>query len=233
MLTADVSGSVGTVKRHWGAAHIILKLVVLASLLGNIYLVGLLRHSPGSFDQLRAGGTAAFPGLVTKASERSISIKTDDGTKTIQLAADTPFALFPKDYQTLIPIGLPSSRDDIVVGSTEASVSAQLPYLKTPQALRVNLVRSDTLTGKVAELKDNQLTYKAFAASGAKDETRQFAAGVTFAKLEADGTMAPATKDDVKKDMGMYAYLSGSATDSSAEIVKLVVAAFSAPTPTE
>ncbi len=204
-------------------------LVVIASLLGNWYLIGLLRHSPGSYGQLKAGGTAAFPGLVTRVSTSSISVKTTKGTKTITVKKDTPYALFPKDYQTLIPIGLPSSSADVVVKKTEASVSAQLPYLKKPQALRINLVRDDVLTGKVIELSGTAVKFKGFAASGAKEETRVIASNASYAKLGTSGTLTAAVAGDVKKDMGLYAFLDGPASSATAQVTKLIVADFSTP----
>ncbi len=229
MLTQEVLTGTGQPAKRWAIGRIVVKIVIIASLLGNLYLVGLLRHSPGSYSQLTGGGTAAFPGTVTKAAERSITIETTDGAKTIAVGSDTPYALFPKDYQTLIPIGLPSSRDDVVAGSTEASVSAQLPYLKQPQALRINLVRDDVATGKVLEVSDKSLKYTAFAASGAKEETRTLSDSLTVLKLEQDSTTSVGTREDISKDRGLYAFLSGPATDASAQIVKLIVADFTAP----
>ena len=210
--------------------HLVMKLIVLASLLGNWYLIGLLRHSPNSYAQLKSGGTAAYPGTVTRSSASSISIKTTKGTKTVAVKKDTPYALFPKDYQTLIPIGLPSSKADVVVGTTEASVSAQLPYLKAPQALRINLVRSDVLTGKVIELKDGTLKFKGFAATGAKEESRALSPSATVQKLGTDGKLTPATQAAISKDMGLYAFLSKASSDATGQITKLIIADFSAPT---
>jgi hypothetical protein len=215
--------------------HLIVKLVVLVSLVGNFYLIGLVRHSPNSYGQLKAGGTAAYPGLITRASASQLSVQvTDDkgkkSTKRVALKSDTPYAIFPKNYQTLVPIGLPSSAADIVVGTTEASVSAQLPYLKAPQALRVNLVRDDMLTGKVIEAKSDQITFKGYAAAGYADETRSFAAGLTYQKLGTDGTLSSINQADVKKDMGLYAYLDGVAENKDAKITKLIVADFTATT---
>lgn len=210
--------------------HVVFKLIVLVSLLLNWYLVGLLRHSPGSYDQLKAGGTAAYPGTITKASARQLAIKTSDGTKQVAISDTTPFALFPKDYQTLIPVGLPSSRDDIVVGTTEASVSAQLPYLKQAQALRVNLVRDDVLTGKVIEVTGTTVKFKGFAASGATEQTRTLASNATYFKLGSDGTLATAGPSDVAKDFGLYAFLNKPASDTTGQITKLIIAEFSTAT---
>lgn len=207
--------------------HVLVKLVILASLLSNFYLIGLLRHSPGSYDQLKAGGTAAYPGTITKASAKQLTIKTSEGTERVAVDTTTPYALFPKDYQTLIPVGLPSSLEDIVPGKTEASVSAQLPYLNEPQALRVNLVRDDVLTGKMIEVTGNTLKFKGFAAAGAKEETRTLAGNATYLKLGADGTLAAASRTDLVKDIGLYAYLDKTATDASGQITKLVIAEFS------
>ncbi len=210
--------------------HIVWKLVIIASLLGNAYLIGLLRHNPGSYDQLKAGGTAAYPGTITKASANQLDIKTSDGTKSVAITNTTPFALFPKDYQTLIPVGLPSSRDDIVVGTTEASVSAQLPYLKKPQALRVNLVRDDVLTGKIIEATATTVKFKAFAATGATEQTRTLASNVTYFKLASDGTLSAASSSDLAKDLGLYAYLDKPASDTTGQITKLIIAEFSTAT---
>lgn len=209
--------------------RIVWKVVVVASLLFNFYLIGLVRHSPGSYSQLKAGGTAAFPGTVTKISTSHITVKTSKGTERIALSETTPFALFPKDYQTLIAVGLPASAADVVAKATEASVSAQLPYMKIPQALRVNLVRSDVLTGKVIEISANTLKFKGFAASGAKEEVRSFASGATVVKLGGDGSLTPATLADVQADMGLYAFLDKPASDASGQITRLIVADFSTP----
>ncbi|MEK7461289.1 MAG: hypothetical protein AAB647_03700 [Patescibacteria group bacterium] len=210
--------------------HLLGWLVVIASLVFNWYLIGLLRHNPNSYVQLKAGGTAAFPGTVTKVSAKSITVKTvNNGTKTMAVKTETSYALFPKDYQTLIPIGLPSSKDDVVVKQTEASVSAQLPYLKTPQATRINLVRADVLTGKVIETSSSAIKFKGFAASGAKEETRILAGNVIVQKLGADGKLAAATFSDVKKDMGMYGFLDKPTSDTTGQITRLIVADFSTP----
>ena len=224
----DVTGSAPTVKRAVRVQPLLIKLVILVSVIGNLYLIGLLRHSPGSYQQLKTGGTAAYPGTVTRSSAGSISIKqVKGGTKTIAVKKDTPYALFPKDYQTLIPVGLPASRDDIVVKQTEASVSAQLPYLKAPQAVRINLVRADVLTGKVIEVSGSAIKFKGFAASGAKEETRVIANGATYQKLGADGKLTAAVQGDTKKDMGMYGFLDKPASDATGQITKLIVADFS------
>lgn len=209
----------------------IMGLLLLASLIGNAYVVGLLRHTPNSFAQLRDGGTAAYPGTVTKLSDKTITIKGTDAdgketTKSITLASDTPFAIFPKNYQTLIPVGLPSSKDDAVVGTTEASVSAQLPYLSAPKALRVNLVREDLLTGKVIEVKDGTVKFTAYAAEGYKEQTLKFAASATYQKLGADGTITVVAQADVKPGMGLYAYLDKAAGPDDAVIQRAVVADF-------
>lgn len=221
--------AVGWKHKHW--KHWVIKLVVLASVLGNLYLIGLLRHSPNSFAQLKAGGTAAYPGLITRVSDRAISIQVTDAkgkksTKRVALKSDTPYAIFPKNYQTLVPIGLPSSKADIVVGTTEASVSAQLPYLRAPQALRVNLVRDDMLTGKVIEVTGDSVKFKGYAAAGYADETRQFAPGMNYQKLGTDGTLSSVGQGDVKVDMGLYAYLTAPASNKDAKITKLIVADF-------
>lgn len=208
--------------------HLVWKLVILGSLVTNAYFIGLVRHSPGSYSQLKEGGTAAYPGTITKTSAKQLTIKTSEGTKRVAVSDTTPYALFPKDYQTLIPVGLPSSAADIVVGTTEASVSVQLPYLKTPQAVRVNLVRDDVLTGKVIEVSDSTLKFKGFAGSGAKEETRILAANATYLKLGSDGTISAATKADSVKDFGLYAFLDKPASDSTGQIIKLVVAEFTA-----
>lgn len=206
----------------------IISLLFLVSLLGNLYLVGLLRNTPNSFAQLRQGSTTTHPGTVTKLTKSRITVKGESGTKSIALTKDTAFALFPKNYQTLIPVGLPSSRDDAVVGSTEASVSAQQAYLSAPKALRVNLVRDDMLTGKVIEVKDNSVTFKAFAAEGFKEQTLKFAPTITYLKLGADGTLTAIQQADIAKDMGLYAYLDKPAGPDDALIVKVVVADFTA-----
>lgn len=208
--------------------------IVLASLLGNVYLIGLLRHSSGSFTQLRNGGTAAYPGLVTKSSATSISIQvTTNGkksTKVVSIPKNTPYAIFPKNYQTLIPIGLPSSAADIVVGKTEASVSAQLPYLASAKALRINLVRDDMLTGKVEAVNADSIKFKAYAASGYVDQTLKMAANAPVQKLGTDGTFSTIKLADVKIDQGMYAYLNQAAGPDTAVIQHLIVADFTSST---
>lgn len=215
-------------------------LLFIVSLIGNLYVWGLLQHSPGSYTQLKNGGTAAYPGLITKASDKSISIKvtTKDAksekdvvsTKTVSIPKDTPYALFPKNYQTLIPIGLPSSNADIVIGTSEASVSAQLPYLASAKALRINIVRDDMLTGKVIEVKDGTIKFKAYAAAGYKDQALKVAANATFKKLGTDGALTDLKLADIKADQGLYAYLDKVAGPDDAVITKGVVADFTSST---
>ncbi len=212
-------------------AKLIWLVIVLVSLLGNVYLIGLLRHSAGSYSQLKNGGTAAYPGVIKKASATSMSIETTtDGkksTKTVSIPKDTPYAIFPKSYQTLIAVGLPSSASDIVVGKTEASVSAQLPFLAKPKALRINVVRDDMLTGKVIEVSGDSIKFKAYAATGYVDQTLKMAVNATVQKLGTDGTISSAKLSDVKAGQGMYAYLDQAAGPDTAIIQRLIVADFS------
>lgn len=205
--------------------------ILVVSLLVNLYLVGLLRHTPGSYKQLSEGNSASVVGTVTKVSRGSFKIKTaNEGTKQIKLTADTQYALFPKDYQTLIPVGLPSSNKDIVAGTTEANVSVREGYLSATKAIRVNLVRADVITGKVIEVSGNTIKFRGFAATGATDETRTLTGSVEILKFSPEGTFSPAKQEDVKKDMGLYAFVDKQANDPSGQITKLVVADFTSPT---
>ncbi len=202
-------------------------LISIAGLLTSWYLIGLLQNTPGSYAELKQGKSTSFVGTVTKVNKSSITVKTaTDGSKRLATVKDTTYALFPKDYQTLIPVGLPSSNDDVVANVTEANVSARLGYLTKPQAVRVNLVRADVLTGKVIEVAGSSFKFKGFAATGAADETRTLAANVEYLKLSVDGTFGPAVQGDVKKDMGLYAFLDKPVTDQSGQITKLIVADF-------